>query len=513
MKSLYLLCLSVFAATAFAQQTPLPPGSQSPDAPPSAAAASPGKAGIAPALAAAEDKIDAHAYDAARPLVLSYLEQHPQDARARFDLGYIEDSTGQGEQAIRDYRRAIEIDPRQFESHAALGLLLAQEGKAPEARDELKTAGTLEPASHDPAAKAQVWRTLAQLALPGDPAEAREDLLRALHLMGDQSTPADLLLTARIADASDDPATAETAYRRLLAAQPGSAAGAAGLAHLLMRQKKYSEAEPLLRNALKQNPDDAALNAQLASVLAQQGETAQSIAILERLHSLDANNAAVSRVLIDAYQQAGEQEKAAPLLQAALHQSPNDPDLLTDYGQSLIYAKRFDEALPVFEHATASAPSNADAWSGLAFASSQLHQYSTTLQALEARSKIAPDTPAVLFLRATAYDNLHQSRKAADYYKQFLASAQGKFPRRGMASSSQAGHSRGCALDRNRSSGGLLCAASLHFSFSASAVLPHLLVPPMNKRPWPPAFMHWLKRPVAPPPRNNVSSMHNWCTR
>lgn len=428
MKYIYLQGLTLLIATSMlAQQTPLPPGAQSPDAPPATAATAPAS-GIPPALAAAEDKIDARAYDAARPLVLSYLQQHPQDARARFDLGYIEDSTGQGEQAAQDYRRALALDPGQFESHAALGLLLAQEGKTDEARTELKTATTLQPASHDPAPQAQVWRTLAQLALPADPAEAKDDLLHALRLMGDQSTPADLLLTAQIAEASDDPATAETAYRRLLAAQPDSTAAAAGLAHLLMHQKNYSEAEPLLRSALEHSPDDATLNAQLASVLTAEGQATEAIAILERLHQLDPNNAAVSRILIDAYQQASESEKAAPLLQAALERSPNDPDLLTDYGQSLIATKRFSEALPVFEHATAIAPGNADAWSGLAFASSQLHQDSTTLQALEARSKISPDTPAVLFLRATAYDNLHQSRKAADYYKEFLASAHGKFP-------------------------------------------------------------------------------------
>ncbi|MGI8770238.1 MAG: tetratricopeptide repeat protein, partial [Acidobacteriaceae bacterium] len=359
MKLLYLLCLPVVAAALYAQQGSLPPGAQSPDTPSPNPAASQTKADIPPALAAAEDKIDAHAYDAARPLVLSYLQQHPQDARARFDLGYLEDSTGQGEQAAQDYRRALELDPKQFESHAALGLLLAQEGKSDEARSELKTAASLEPASHDPSSKAQVWRTLAQLALPADPAEAKDDLLRALRLMGDQSTPADLLLTAQIAESSDDTATAEIAYRRLLAAQPNSPVAAAGIAHLLMRQKKYSEAEPLLRSALKQSPDDAALNAQLASVLAQEGHPEEAITILERLHQLDPNNAGVRRILIDAYQQAGAPDKSAPLLQAALQQSPNDPELLTDYGQSLIYAKRFNEALPVFEHATAVAPGNA----------------------------------------------------------------------------------------------------------------------------------------------------------
>jgi len=44
------------------------------------------------------------------------------------------------------------------------------------------------------------------------------------------------------------------------------------------------------------------------------------------------------------------------------------------------------------------------------------------------RAKFAPENPASLFLWATAYDNLHQTKPAADYYQRFLAAAQGKFP-------------------------------------------------------------------------------------
>jgi hypothetical protein len=69
-----------------------------------------------------------------------------------------------------------------------------------------------------------------------------------------------------------------------------------------------------------------------------------------------------------------------------------------------------------------------DAWSGIAFAASELHLYKEELDALSTRSKFAPESPSTLFLWATAYDNLHQSKTAAEYYHRFLAAAQGKFP-------------------------------------------------------------------------------------
>jgi tetratricopeptide (TPR) repeat protein len=414
----------------WAQQSPLPAGAQDPDASPAQAAAPQGsRAGtVAPALASAEDKIADRAYDAARPMVLAYLQQHPGDARALFDLGYIEDSTGQADRAEADYRKAIAADPKQFEARAGLGLLLAQEGKGEQADQELQAATSLEPASHDVTAKAQVWRSLAQLQAPNDPAAAKASLLKALQLTPGQSTPADLLLTAQIAERSGDAETAETAYRRVLATQPDSAAATAGLAHLLTQQKQYAQAEPLLRAALEKNPNDAALTTQLASVLAGEGKMSEALAALEKLHALEPANSSVSRMLGDAYLQASDPGKAEPIFAAALQSAPADRELLNDEGQSLILEKRFAEAVPVLRRAVQADAGDTEAWSGLAYAYTQLHQPSEVLQALSMRSKTATDTPATLFLWATAYDTLRDSRRAAEYYRKFLDTAKGRFP-------------------------------------------------------------------------------------
>jgi hypothetical protein len=44
------------------------------------------------------------------------------------------------------------------------------------------------------------------------------------------------------------------------------------------------------------------------------------------------------------------------------------------------------------------------------------------------RSKYLPEVPSTYFLRATAYDALHQKTAAAACYHQFLAASAGKFP-------------------------------------------------------------------------------------
>jgi tetratricopeptide (TPR) repeat protein len=136
----------------------------------------------------------------------------------------------------------------------------------------------------------------------------------------------------------------------------------------------------------------------------------------------------VTGMLADLYLRSGAADKAAPLLAEAVQNAPNNAGLLTGYGQSLIYTKQFAAAIPVLERAATADPHNEEAWGGLAFAHSQLHQDAEVLKDLSARQKITPDTPETLFLWATSYDNLHQMKQAAGYYERFLATAHGKYP-------------------------------------------------------------------------------------
>jgi predicted Zn-dependent protease len=426
---LFALMLAGSMGLVEAQQT-LPPGSEAPDEPAMAAPAAQPAAEtakvISPELAAIEDKIDAKQYDAVRPELLRYLQAHAGDGRALFDLGYLDQLTDQAEAAESEYRKAIAADPQQFESRLALGLLLAREGDAGEAREQLLAATERQPAAPNPAAQAQAFRALAELDLKADPAAAKQALLAALKLSPE--TAGDLLLTARIAAANDDQQTAEAAYRELLGRQPDSVEGLAGLAHILVQQKKYADAEPLLKQALAKIPDDPGLNMQMASLLAAEGKADESVASLEKLHAAQPENAEVSQMLADAYLSAHHPEQAEPILAALLKSHPNDVDVLDEEGQTLIYEQRFEQAADIFERATRQKADDVDGWSGLAFADSRLHRDADALQALLMRSKLAPDTASTLFLWAISYDNLHQAKLAAEYYQRFLDNAKGKFP-------------------------------------------------------------------------------------
>jgi tetratricopeptide (TPR) repeat protein len=430
MRYLYLFATAVLLAASGQAQNQLPPGTQAPlDSTP--AKAGRGGAEVKPGREAAETKIDQRDFEGARPLLQKYLSQNPGDARALFDLGYVEDAASHEEAAAADYRKAIAADPKQFEARLALGLLLAHQAKFDEARGQLQQATLLAPEPPNPAAQAEAFRSLARLDRSSDPAAARDALVAALRLTPE--TPDDLLLTAQIAEANGDLELAQTAYQRVLASHPAVTArmqseANAGLAELLIKQKKYGDAEPLLKSALERDPRDPGLNAQLATALLAQGKNDEALPVLETLSQLEPANASVDQMLADAYSQAGNPEKAEPIYARMALTQPGNEEILAGQGENLIRERQYLQAQQVLERAVQLKPDDGDAWSGLAFAASENKQYSIALHALSMRAKYMEETPATYFLWATSYDNLHESKQAQEYYQRFLAAAGGKFP-------------------------------------------------------------------------------------
>lgn len=411
--SRFLLVVLLLSLTvpSFAQSAKLPPGSTAPSAPGQTPAA---------ALSSIENDIAAGKYTAAETRLHKFLSTYPQNDRAYFDLGYCEDAQGHTDAAATDFRKALAINPKQFESHLALGLLLARKGDSG-ARKQLEAATHATPNPPNPGAKAQAYRALARLLAQSDPTDASNDLAQALKLTP-ETTP-DTLLAAQIAQNAGDPNIAEQEYRKVLAKAPENSQAIAGLTQLYIQQKKYAKAEPLVRAALARDPDDPTLNAQLAAILGAQGKLAEAVTSLQKLHQFHPHNPSVGAMLADAYLQSGHLNKAAALYPQVIASDPKNTGLLDSYGQVLIRQQHYSQAITQFQKAAKLNPSDIDAWSGIAFASNAIHQYRQELDALSHRAQLTPDTPATLFLWATAYDHLHQTKAAVDYYHRFLAAA------------------------------------------------------------------------------------------
>lgn len=390
-----------------------------------------------PLLTQANEALEKQDYPTALKLLTTLTEKSPNDPHLLYDLAFTQDAlaetTAQTAAAEATYRKAIAADPKYFDPHLALGLLLARSGKLTLAHAELLQATTL--TTDNPLLKARAYRALARIDQTSNPATASDELLSALKISPE--TPDDILLSGELAEASGDPTAAEAAYRRVLAADPQNHDATAALTHLLLHQQKPDQAETLLTAALAKDPDNPTLNAQLANLYDKQGKPAQALPIVEKLHATHPNDPAITRLLARLYSRNQQYDQAETLYATLVANSPKnspDPTLLDDNADALIRLKRFAEAETLLKHAVANPsafPSKDDlgnAASHLAFASSANNDPATTLQALTLRATVLPNSPSSLFLEATAHDKLHHTKQATDLYKQFLSVANGQFP-------------------------------------------------------------------------------------
>jgi tetratricopeptide (TPR) repeat protein len=359
--------------------------------------------------------------------------KRPNDSQVLYDLGYAQESNDEQDAAAKSYAAAVAADGGLAQPRLALGLLQARAGKADEARSQLTVVAGMKTAAPD--LRGRALRALSRLDASTNPAAASDELLTAVRLTGEMS--GDSALTAELAERSGDPADSETAYRRTLTANPANLDATAGLAHVLAKQGRNADAEAVLKPALEKHGDDPRLVAQMASVLAAEGKTDQAIPLVEGLRERSpefATDPAMTRMLAQLYALAGDNAKAEPLYRQLVAANPGDSSLKDALGGLLVKEQKYADAEQVLARAVAQRAGfqNDTDWGEaaghLAFAAARNSDPKTTLQALSARATVLSESPASLFLEATAYDTLHQYQQAAKAYRAFLAMANGKFP-------------------------------------------------------------------------------------
>ena len=379
----------------------------------------------------AADAIERGDMPAALKLLTSLDEKEPENAGVLFNLGSAQDALDQPGPAEESYRHAIRLNAAYLEPHLALGLLLARTSHPAEARGELLAATTSDGGSQ-PALRARAFRALAELDRTQNPAEAQDALLSALKLSPE--TPEDALLSASLAEQSGDLDAAEKAYRRVLAQSPNDPAASAALARLLVHRDKQSEAVTVLETALHASPGEPTLTAQLAALYVRRGDPEQARGLVEPLHAAHPTEPSVTRLYARLLSQAGDYTGSEPLFAALRRQSPGDAELADDDADALIHLKRYAEAEQLLKAAVGSPSAFSskenlgDAAGHLAFAASQNNDPETVLQAVSLRATVLPQSPAILFLEASARDKLHQTKQAQTLYRQFISVANGQFP-------------------------------------------------------------------------------------
>jgi Flp pilus assembly protein TadD len=379
-----------------------------------------------PEIAQAEDAIQKNDFAGAEPLLKTAVDKDPNSYQAWFDLGFVLNRLNRDEESIAAYRKSVAAKPDVFESNLNLGLMLVRANN-PEAEQFLRAATTLRPTAHVEEGQARAWLALAHLLENKKPDEALQSYRKASELTPKDPEPhlSAGLLHERQKEFSD----AEAEYKQVLIIDPHSTEAAIGLTNIYMKSGHLGDAEPLLRRLASERPDDAGIHLQLGRVLDTQDKKDDAIVELQTALKLAPNDSDAQRELVDLLAGAGKNDQAEVVYRTLVAARPNDPDLHRGLGQALLRQKKFPEAQQEFLLALRLKRDWPDVYVDLAFAASENKNYELTVRALNGRTVLNADMPPVcFFLRASAYDHLHDYKLASADYHHFLEVAAGKYP-------------------------------------------------------------------------------------
>jgi tetratricopeptide (TPR) repeat protein len=337
----------------------------------------------------------------------------------------VENALGKLDASIDAYRKSVTAKPDVFESNLNLGLQLAKTGQR-EAESFLRAATRLTPTSHAAEGHYRAWLSLAQVIEKSRPEEALAAYREAAAAQPKEAAPH--LYAGEILEQDNKFAEAEQEYKQALTLDSSSTDAVTGLANIYMRGRRFPEAEDYLRKLLAQHAESASLHLQLERVLVAEGKTDAAIAELQAGIKLAPGDEGAQRELADLYASSGKNDLAEAAYRALVAAEPNDAELHWRLGEALLPQKKFVEAEKQFAEAVKLKPDFGEAYGGMAFAAGENKNYALAIRALDVRGKLLPETAITYFMRASAYDHLHDFKKASANYHLFLSSAQGKYP-------------------------------------------------------------------------------------
>ncbi len=211
--------------------------------------------------------------DSARLWIDTALRQQG-GAGTWFMSGRIAERQGDPAHALQAYRMALERDPGMQEAHARRGHILLQQGRYPEARQELLASLQGAPAQGGVAAElgdAFLFQQMPEQAITWYRQAIRlgETGARSWHNLGNALT-----MAGRFDEAVDS-------YRAALQEEPGQAEILYNMANALIRLDQDPEAVRLLERAIQIDPSQADYYNNLAMLHKKRGDRAQALRVLD----------------------------------------------------------------------------------------------------------------------------------------------------------------------------------------------------------------------------------------
>ncbi len=312
-----------------------------------------------------------------------------QNAHFIYMQGRVAEAIGKGDEAFKDYARALGRKADLAEALAAEGQIflaradkdkaqerLAAALKAPsrtsvedeavgdlalalgnkeQARDAFASALLKDP--EDPQAHAGLGKTLAVM---GDLKAARVELEKALaEVDNDASLEYEYGSLLRRAGESDN---ALAALQKAVKIDGKDPRYRSRLGALLVERRDFEAAESQLRQAVLMNDRYAEGQFFLARALAGQKKLAEAVDIAKRAVELDLDNPEYLYSLGLIYEQGQQVQDAIESFQKSIDKDPKSADTWEHLGQNLTVENRFNEAVNAFKKAADLDPKRARVW-------------------------------------------------------------------------------------------------------------------------------------------------------
>lgn len=295
--------------------------------------------------------------------VLSPAQTQRRGAVEHFLRAHLHATDGELEEAIKEFRKAIELDAQDGELRREFAEFLKEIPVYDEAEKQARKAVELAPDS--PGAH----KTLGQV----------------------------LLATAQDKKRVEE-AAAE--LKRANDALPGDPSLALSYAQALMRLDRPKEALPVLERVLDRGRGSA-VPLLYGEALEKSGQLDQAEELYKSLLAQEGDNRAAALSLLRTYERGRKWDKAIPLVEELfLKQQPGNLALKAQYGSLLLRARRFADAERVFTDVLKMDPGNRDALRDYAAALGETRETDKADEILKKLQVLEPDDLEIPFRRA-----------------------------------------------------------------------------------------------------------------
>jgi tetratricopeptide (TPR) repeat protein len=364
-------------------------------------------------LAGAQKAIDAQDFATAAKDYQDFLTKQPNNANIHFQLGYAYTALKRPADAKDEYERAAELDPTMDAAFLNWGLSLLDTDPAA-AIGPLSKAAELKPDEARPRLLLG-WAYERGRKLPEAMAQ-----FQAAEKLDDKDFDIHFAL-ARSLLASNRAPEAETEFRAALALKDDSAPAHLGLAQSLIAQKKFDAGEPELAAYIAANPNDRGARLDHASMLVDLAKYPEALAELDKIGDLPGpDEIRVLKLRSESLFELKRYDDAIPNLARAAALAPQDPEIPARLGQLYIEKKDYADALKSLGRSFQIDPSSNDVLADIVAANYLSKNWPAALEAIDLLAKRKPLPIGSIFIRATCYDRLGQTKLALDGYQEFL---------------------------------------------------------------------------------------------